>query len=645
MTARPQPARLVEPGSLAAPGSTAGLKGSYRRLALISHRNHVAAAAQLPDTLIVSTDWLAWRHLRDQGRDAIHFEAMLDTWPEGRGEPGRCHERHGAWVYLDGADATLFHGMSLGKTLIRAVSLSMNAFERLWFALDRACARWTPEEIVHFDLRAELDLVTEPMKALLVRELAARHGARLTDRRAAVPPGDPGFPERLDGYLLPVRETGLRPWLRTAFTECLDAACRLRDLARRRTPVLVVSNTMPVLGILAEARTGRPVAPAVLPGHLPKTPGVLLDWFRRGVVLVSLPPARLGRADRAAVAAIRDRFAAAWRDNPPADPIEAARRLIVAELLDNGWLDHQASAALQWRRVFARRRFLRAVVGDATNDACRLVIEAAGQAGVPVDELPNGMFVTSQRYEARCGDAHQPPALSRLLSWGPQTDLWLRETGAGIASVRVGYPALDALRRPAAAAGPVRRALVLPIYADADDTPALTSNIFATLVEVVAALQARGCPEIRVKLHSGPQNLDYYRAVLAHHGLTADIIKGGPLAPHADWADVVVGPVNSGAFIETLALGKRYVPIRPEPSLISRSQLGPVPVVDGAAGMSHMLDDDGWWSRDAILGHFCEASPDGASAAARMWRVFEQDREEQASGHAASPAQRRAKCP
>jgi len=43
-----------------------------------------------------------------------------------------------------------------------------------------------------------------------------------------------------------------------------------------------------------------------------------------------------------------------------------------------------------------------------------------------------------------------------------------------------------------------------------------------------------------------------------------------------EWSDFVVGPVNSGAFVEALALGRPYYPMRCSPTLLDDKLLGPV---------------------------------------------------------------------
>lgn len=600
------------------------LAASYQRLVLISHRRHLdgldlADASQL----IVSTDWLAWRRAVTAGAHCLHFEFALGTWPEGRGDPATTHLRACDWVTVDGRDVTLFQGVSLGHQFVRDVTLLSNAAERLWHALDRLCAEFRPGRLELIDLRVEFDLLDPAVKRALVADVARRHGAVVVDRLDAPPAGDPGFSERVDDYGAPPAEPRLGGWLRAIYGGSIDWACRVRRLFDRRAEILILHNFATVRSLLA-FHDSTTVVPALFAGHMPKSPRFLLDVLRRGFSLVHVPEGRLDAADLRALAAIKAALAAAW--TAPATGVEAARQAFIRDrIVAAGWLEQRARAVKGHLDLFRRRRFARVLVGDATNQLCRTLAETARLSGVPVDELLNGMFLAPQVCDARAGSAHATPCIDRLLSWGEGNERWLALSRAALPTIRTGYPALDVLRADPTPFASADHALVLPIYADCDDTPALFGNIFTWMVETVGALKAAGCRTVRVKLHSGPQNLGYYRDVLVESGLgDTEIVKGGPLDPHLAWADLVVGPVNSGAFVETMAAGKPYFPIRPEPSLIDWSLLPAEGIVTRADQLADRVarraapDLRDWMARWCSFDEFPNASR-------RAWRVLESE--------------------
>lgn len=553
------------PADLSVLAEPSWLRGTYRRLVLISHRRHLAGLEPDDGTLVVSTDWLAWREAMRRGLHALHFEFALAEWPTERGEATATHLRYGRWVMRDGRDVTDFLGVSLGGLFVRDVTLFCNAFERMWHALDRLCARFAPSELVLVDLRAEHDLLDEPVKRQIAAEVAARHAVTVVERLDTPPAGDPGFSERPDGFGGDVAEPILKAALRRLYGHAVAGLFRLRRLGDRRGAVLLIHNWSSTRELL-EHRGGT-VVPAVLAGQMPKSPGFLARCFRTGVRMLSLPTVAPTPAEQTRL----DEIDAAIRALPATGGLERAlAQFLAARVLDTGRLRAAALELLACRRAIVEGGVSRVLLGDSSNITCRIIGEAARLAGVPVDEQVNGIFVTHQRYDSRCGDG---ALVSRMLCWGPLNEAWITAQAPDLPRRRTGYPATDALRAPLRPLARLERALVLPIYADCDDVAALTGNIFGWLAGVVRVLTEQGCRQIRVKVHGGPQNEAYYREVLAEAGLSAEVIKGGPLAPHLEWADVVVGPANSGALPESLAAGLPFFGVVPQPSIIDTALL------------------------------------------------------------------------
>lgn len=558
----------------------ARLQASYDRFVMISHRRHIPQARAAGDrTLIFTTDWLTWRLCVEAGLEAVHFEGLLDEWPSERGDPTEAHRHSWEWVYRDGKDVTLFNGVSLGKLFVRNISWVYHAAARQFYAMDRACTRWKPREIILIGLRAELDLLSEATIRQLARDVARRHGIAVVERLDTPAGDDIGLPDRNDGYGVPLQGPAFKAAVRNLFCEALDGICRLRNFVlRKRRSVLIVSNWSTVRGLLDEMRSSDAVRAAIVIGHLPKRPAAVWDWFRRGVTMIGHPSVELSAAERNAVDVIGDRIEAGW--TTPVTGMEATlREFVKTNILRSGWLHLQARETKRWQLLLHRHQPERVVVGDATNSLCRLIAEVARDQGIPIDELLNGLFVTPQRYDARTGDRYSRPVVDRLLSWGAQNNDWLDATRAPIDSAVTGYPALDSMRRQGAPAARERsydKALVLPLYVDCDDVIGLWANIFTHLVTVVNELTQFGCAEIRVKVHPGPFNANYYSDVFAYYGLKVTVIGSGSLEPHIEWADFIVGPVNSGAFVESLANGKIYYPMRCQPTLIDDRLLGPI---------------------------------------------------------------------
>lgn len=596
------------------------LKVSYDRLVLISHRRHIPSVADTGDnSLVLSTDWLAWRQCVEKGIACIHFESMLAEWPQERGNPDNVHMRNCNWMLVDSRDISEFHGISLGRLFTRDVSLGANAIERLYYALSRAIAQFQPKELVFLDMRSEHDLLDTKITFWIVQSLAKRYGVQVVDNRDIPRKGDRGFSEQVDEYGTSIPESTWRSLARKAYSEGIDWLFRLRaSISGPRGRILLFLNWICARNII-DAYAGQGPLPAIFAPSSPKRLRDLVWLWRQNAILVNPPSGHLNQADLEKLKNIRSAISEQARK--AINPVEVAKWMFIqASILDNQRLEARAKDLVSLEKLFKRHQFIRAVIGDVTNDYCRTIAETARQAGVMVDELINGMFLTRQHSSARMDIINDVRScVARILSWGPLIERWIKASGVTSSSVTVGYPALDKLRLPATSRF-LKRALVLPIYADGDDAMAFTSNIFGSLVCTVQALIGLGY-EVRVKVHVGPQNFDYYKDVLQQAGLDVPIFKDNLFIKHLEWADFVVGPVNSGAFVETLAAGKPYYPVSPSPSQIDPTLLPNVRLIRSAPELISQLKNGEIPDRDIVLEDICRfvSIPDSSRC---FWEIM-----------------------
>ena len=621
-TAGPAPERLSALSALCPP---AYLRARYRRIVLVSHPRHIAAL-DLADTesLIVSTDWLAWRQAVDRGGHCLHFEAMLADWPDERGDPGGQWLTASRWMEKDGADATVFQGLSLGCQFVGDLVLFTGAYQRLWHAIERVCLKYRPDVLVLVDLRSERNQVDDTVKRLLAGDIAKRHGIAFDDRLDAPPENDPDWPDHTYFNLEP-QESGVRPLLRRIYSRAVALLFRLAlPHVWRRPKVFLISNPAAVLPLLAGFGARR-IAPVLLASLWPKSLGFLWHCLRRGILLVSLPEVRLDAGEEAEVARIlADADAILAADGSAFG--RARRHFLMALLRGRGQLRHQAREVKQYDKLFRAVGVRRVIVGDSGNALNRLMLETGRKLGAEAEEMPNGMFLSDMRVDTRIGRGDRAPTLTRFLSWGRQNEEWMAATGSKVPCVRVGYPALDALQ--ARAGAPVsgktpRRVLVLPIWVDAYDPIGFHSNKIAYTVALAMALKAAGIPEVRVKIHPGPPRRTAYQRALDYHGLDVQVFKEGPINPHIEWADAVVGPPNSGSMVETLAVGKPYYALRGYPSFIARGYTDRIGTFDDIDELTAALSAGRHPDGRAVLEYLC--SYDSIPRATdRFWDAQEQ---------------------
>ncbi|MFA6019491.1 MAG: hypothetical protein WC722_04450 [Rhodospirillales bacterium] len=566
--------------------------GPFKEIVLLSHRRHLQAlGAGSGDRLIVSTDWLAWDEALKSGHRAVLFDAFLTPWPEELGNPAEHHLHACAWVYdQNGRDMTLFRGISIGKTFVRSITQYALHYGLAWHGLDRLLSRFKPKRLVLLDLRLPQDLLNDAGKRDLVSQAALRHKVGFVDRLDAPPPGDPGFFETFEGMGSRMVEPWPRRALRQAYALGVDFLFRLRHRGKAKAVFLMLNwiAAKKLLDAHPRSSKGPYPFPAFFAGHLPKSIAFLRHAWEKGAQLVALPSASLSAADKRALTGIYQQLESAWTKSAPNPVQQACRNFVKTVLVESRWFEAHAVEIKRYQRFFESRKFQRLVIGDGTSTPSRIILETARQAGVKIDEMLNGMFLTPQRYDVRNGDRGCKPAIDRLLSRGERDERWLRLMDAPLEFCRIGYPALE---RSAAENAPTAlktdRALLLPICADSDDVLVLNARLFALLLSTVGALLKFGVGHVRVKLHPGPPNLAYYRDLLACFGPRVEVVKDNALAEHLKWADFVVGPITSGAFLEALACGLPYYPFQSEISLIDESMVEGTGVLHEA---QHLID-------------------------------------------------------
>lgn len=567
------------------------IKGRYERMIVISHDLQVDDRAIDPETLFVTTDWLAWLRLTKRGAHSLHIDSALESWPGGGAPPLDHLLRATEWMYLDGVDATLFRGVSLGKLSNWEVAASYHAAFRVFSALDRLVGEFRPRRMILVDMRSEYDFTSAAVKRMLVRSVAERWGAEYAE---SAPPAEAEpryFPHvAFDSETPP--PSPFRRVLTVTYESATNILCLFREsLGKEKFRVLILQNLLLTQGLLDAAP--EEAQPIIIAQQNPKSPSFVWSCLKKGIFLTRLPLARLTAADRRVLTEIRQKFTDAW-NSPSSNPMEEAIRSFALKFVLSGdLLERRSVEVKKYEALFVARRPARILVGDSEGGLCRLLLELCRKTGTPADELPNGMFLGCQSIDARCGDGFSAPLISRFLAWGGHAGKWLRRIGSPVPVSEVGYPVVDILRRRMSLPKRIgsKHALVLPLHVERLDVQGVESRTFSTLVGTVRALADEGY-KVRIKVHPGYHDLRYYDDIVRECSLDAEVIKTGTLLDHLEWADVVVGPVSSNAFIETLSVGRRYVPMVLRPTSNDATLVQPIAVADTVERMLDMVRRD-----------------------------------------------------
>jgi|GEM_PF-2208234 len=593
------------------------LQRSYKRIVLSGGADTaVEAMAGQSSTLLVTGSWEEWRRASLRHSHCVHFEWALADGPDLAAPEEDVYLRYTDWMFAGGADMTRFGGISLGALFWRDVTLACLERDRLITGITRLIRAFKPEEIViaadagpgvHLDGAA---------RVALADAVARRHDVEVTSRVAA--------------ETTLSRVSAADPWgrrlLRQLYAMIVERLFDLRWRSSGRKPkVFFLLNGAALLPLIASS-AARGIAPVIAAAQWPKTLSFLRQCWRQGVVLAAFPEARLSEREREELKAMSGAVERGW--GPTDDIAEETRRGFIRQrCLATSALERAAAKAKRYRRLFERHRPVRVVVGDSTNQECRAVLENARALDIPADEVLNGMFLSARRCDARSGRDQMPGLIDRLLVWGSAALPWAAAAAPDVETELVGYPpAVCSTAVPSLRGQGRRRWLVLPCYVDGDDVRGLQASFFAYIIAVLRMLRELGYSDVRLKLHPGvlpgwPMKEDVER-ILMLHDVAAPVYQADSLAVHLTWADAVIGPVNSGAWVETLAADRAYFPLLPAPSSMDMRFLGGIRVFNSVGALRRAIADS--WQPDvkATLQALCAAT-EIEDPVSSLWKAVE----------------------
>ena len=553
------------------------LKGTYRRLALVSHRRHVDRLEPDGETLIASSDWLLWQQCVGEGRPCIHAEAAIAGW-DARNTVNNYFLSGNDWVYVDGKDATEFRGVSLGRKFIRETAYVVVDYEKLRHCLEDITQRYEPKEILYFDYRIDNGSLDISTRLNIVREIAAGRGTSVTDLSDPVDNAELGLFFSLE-YSAARRAGGnwrtLAGWL---VRRLFESAVKALSFLRRRTdpdrPTVLFLLTGLVAIPLMERFDGRGIFP-MLPAEIfprKKDVGFLFRCLAKGVLLVGLPRSSLTQSDRDAVEAMYRRLEDAWKA-PATGREEVMRHFVRTNILAPKRLQEKALDVKRTEKFLNSHRPDQIFTDGLRNATYSTFLELAKMRGIATTAIWHGPYVHDIKVGVFGSDPRFPPLIELCLTWGEAQEVWLEQISAKTAPLRTGNPVAGQYRRLPKRKGNGRHALVLQYAVPAKDVGTRVSVEFEYFVETVRMLRDCGYTDIRFKLHPGSPRLRYYRKVAEYFNVECDLHDSGLFREFVAWADFVIGTAISGSMLEVAAAGKPYYPVLLPPNSVNMQYL------------------------------------------------------------------------
>lgn len=609
------------------------LSHQYERIALVSQERHLQRL-RLSDgkTLGVFSNWLLWQQAMERGDHAIFIEWGLVQ----RNYDDDLHKtlmiKASDWVYLEGNDASIFKGVSLGKQVSSEVILFIAAMIRLERALRSIIESFKPQELVYFDLRPYSNNLGQEDRLALARDLAAEFQLKLINKEDVVDADDDRQPMEMESaqtYRAPLNQSGeLKQKLRSLLLSGVQGISRLSNFVRySKHNVLLLLNTS-LVGQLVHNYTCSQVRPVLLAGSQPKTLAFIFECFRKGVLLAHVEGRNLNPEEEERIRGIIKAYSEAWK-TPSSDIMTQRVRGFVAKyVLTMTRLSSLASEVNKAALIVHQYKPKRIVVDGIKNPPFRMYIEIAKNSGVEVDYIWHSPMVPERFvYEAMGGDPRSKNLVSRMFSWGPLNERWLEKVGAPVAWVRTGSPIAERYR---AASGEKKNkhvgpTLLLEYTVIISDLQALSADKYRYFVEAVRMLHKKGISEIVFKTHPGRISAKYYEDVARYFGIKCKVVKHQPL--HRMLKEVgakVIGSVHSGSMMESLAAGKDYIAMLLSPTSLDSSYYEDWEIVNDLNQLETAWDENKVVSSqialEALYSFFSIPNASG-----RIWEVLQSD--------------------
>lgn len=602
------------------------LRASYRRLALVTDRRQVDLLDADEDTLIVSSDWLLWQECLHDGLHCILAGRGIPGWGDWEKFGTDYYLHTNDWLYVNGEDATLFRGVSLGRKFVRHLSLVIADFEIKKRALEVLTERFRPEQYIYFDYRTDDDFLDDADRFSIVCAVAENFGINVVDRR------DPLASVNADcsiSRLYKPPEVSGKAWKNRAVEACravfeflASGLSGLRRFLGNSRPTVLILNSHVTAIPLIQNFDGKGIFPMFLAKLFPrkKNLGFVAKSIANGILLISAPRRPLSDDDRRAVDAIHSRLDEAW-ECPATGRDAVVRRYVRKHILAPKRL-HDKAVEVKWaERVLARHKPDQIFTDALQHTTTNTFFELAKQRGIPTAGTWHGPYIQDVKMEIFGCDPRFGPLVDRCFTWGRNHEDWLDNISAKTTKVRIGNLVCGPYRRLPPAATKQGRALVLQYIDPGHDFAAPTSHEYFYFVTTVRMLRDLGYSKICLRLHPGSPKSRYYTRIAKFFDVECEMSAEGPFKHFVAWADFAIGPATSGAMLEVISAGKPYFPVLLPPHSVNTKYLDGSPIYTDLNSLRRALAAGEVPDQRKLLNDFnsLDEIPDPA---ARVWQVL-----------------------
>lgn len=543
-------------------------KSQYEEIALISHPSHLEKLETVAkSTLIVSCDWLLMGPINLLGFDCVYFEFFLADADFGVLDTD-LYLLSRDQIPKEERDVVSSKEVPINDLFVRDFSLVFIAYHRLDTGLSNMISQLNPSRILLFDMRCEFGLLSVESKKQIASAVCKKNSIELLNFIAAPSDDDEYLPQNhVYGY------RGKQNYSRSLNSKALlywffFLTSQFLALFSARKKSLLFFTGGHLAKVFRDASIDNEITPHLNVISLVGNPIKLLRFLIKGG-RVYYP--RVGKrwVPEIKIKETMKKYTDFWESFSPKTVFEGVLKdHLINHVLQIDRLYHAMETYKAATNVLKRQPHTVVVVDSLLNIESQAVFNNSRALGTMTAYIWHGLWRNAQRFPALVS-TDKTTTINTVWSWGCYNERWLEKIQYQGRVKRVGNPFSRKYIFETKKLKKIRakiNVLVLQYTPMNTDIYGMNGNQYSYFVNVLRYLTSQGFENITFKLHPGVQKLDYYKSIKEQFSLACSIHQDRAFEGFLLDADFVIGPSNSGAFIEALAAGKPYYPVCLSPS-------------------------------------------------------------------------------
>lgn len=556
-----------------------GKRPKYKKLVLVSLRQHIEAYGDDDGVLFLSSNWLLWQECLNRGMHCVCLDRGLLDWPEAYTLGNELYLRANDWIYLDGKDITKFHGVSLGTKLNNELTLLLSDVEKLSRAISIIAEEFSSDEIIYYDVVSDYGFLSPSERKDLVRTVAENIGVGFSDRADPIADREPGMTHI--AQVPESRSPSVRRKIASFFRMSLDRLFRTivslighptRLFSRRYPKVLIAVTRLNGLPLLNSFSSRYKLRPYYLTAWIPNKRNFsrLFSYIISGISFVDACNTPLVATELDDIAKIKRTVTERFKTSPiPLN--DNIARYVIEKIVNTGKFEDAASIVKWCERLLDTHQPDMILTDGFRNALTTSLLEIGKAKGLSTLACWHAQIGQYLKLHTLGCDPRTPSSIDICLSWGSAQDQWLQKIGSSTLAVRTGslVSGKKRNRRPSTNHSTKRRALVLQYFMNYSDYRTPPTYEYEVFVKVVRMLNSQGIDDVIVKLHPGAPKESYYQKISREFRLKCVIFRSENLSELIDEADFAIGQPASGSMMECISAGLPFYPLLLPPNSVT----------------------------------------------------------------------------